>query len=125
MSASSSIRVAAGLVAAMASVSLASHARPAPPRAPVVVPAERPGARALREGERIRLDRATVEDLELLPGIGPSIARRIVESRESEGPFPTVDALDRVKGIGPRTVERLRPFVEVGAVQAAAPAPAQ
>ena len=52
--------------------------------------------------------------LELLPGVGPAIARRIVESRAAEGPFPTVDALDRVKGIGPRTVERLRPFVSVG-----------
>lgn len=112
---SSPIRVAASLVVAMSSVALASHARPEPPRVALPAPPERPATRALREGERIPLDRATAEDLELLPGIGPSIARRIVESRTREGAFETVEQLDRVKGIGPRTVERLRPFVTVSA----------
>ncbi len=111
----SPIRVAASLVVAMASVALASHARPAPPEVPPPRAPERPATRALREGERIPLDRATAEDLELLPGIGPAMARRIVESRATEGPFRAVDELDRVKGIGPRTVERLRPFLAVEA----------
>ncbi|MBC7173219.1 MAG: ComEA family DNA-binding protein [Polyangiaceae bacterium] len=99
----------------MSAVSLASHGRPEPPSPPPVAPPERSGTRALREGERLDLDHATAEDLELLPGIGPSTARRIVESRESVGAFRTVDDLDRVKGIGPRTVEKLRPFLRVGA----------
>lgn len=110
----SPIRIAAALVVAMASVALASHARDEPPRAPPPPAPERPATRALREGERLPLDRASAADLELLPGVGPTTAARIIESRATDGPFRTVDELARVKGIGPRTVERLRPFLAVG-----------
>ena len=54
---------------------------------------------------------ASAADLELLPRIGPALARRILEAR----PFATVDDLVRVRGIGPRTLERLRPLVQVSA----------
>jgi competence protein ComEA len=69
-----------------------------------------PDARALRDGERLDLNRATEAELELLPRIGPAMARRIVEER----PFANVDELVRVRGIGARTLERLRPLVQVG-----------
>jgi competence ComEA-like helix-hairpin-helix protein len=113
--ASSPIRIAASLVVAIAAVSLSSHARPEPPRVEPPKAPESSAVRALRQGQSVVLDRATAADLELLPGIGPAIARRIVESRTAEGPFRSVDDLDRVKGIGERTVERLRPFVTVAA----------
>lgn len=47
----------------------------------------------------------------MLPNIGETLARRIVESREAEGPFAEVDDLQRVRGIGPRTLEQLRPYL--------------
>ena len=59
------------------------------------------------------MNRATVEELQRLPGIGPTLSGRIVQVRERE-PFHSVDELRRVPGIGPKTLERLRPFVTVG-----------
>lgn len=55
----------------------------------------------------LNVNRATVVDLEALPGIGPSLAQRIVADREARGPFATVQALDRVPGIGPALLGRL------------------
>jgi competence protein ComEA len=51
-----------------------------------------------------------VDDLALLPGIGPTRAERIAADRSARGEFVRVDDLVRVKGIGPVTVERLRPY---------------
>jgi competence protein ComEA len=69
--------------------------------------------RALVAGSTLDINRATAADLELLPGIGPALARRIVEDRDRTGPFRTIDEVDRVRGIGPRTLERLRPFLRI------------
>jgi competence ComEA-like helix-hairpin-helix protein len=55
----------------------------------------------------LNVNRATAVELEGLPGIGASLARRIVADREVRGPFATVAALDRIPGIGPRLVARL------------------
>lgn len=74
-------------------------------------PPPSPAARDLREGRPMDVNRASAADLELLPRIGPALAARIVESRDREGPFANPEELARVRGIGPRTVERLRPFV--------------
>ncbi len=57
--------------------------------------------------EPVSLNRASLEDLEALPGIGPVLARRILEGR----PYETVEDLLKVKGIGPATLEKLRPYV--------------
>jgi comEA protein len=59
----------------------------------------------------VEVNRASADELATLPGIGPALARRIVEWRGANGPFRTVDDLERVPGIGPATVERLRPRV--------------
>jgi competence ComEA-like helix-hairpin-helix protein len=59
------------------------------------------------EGTALNLNRATVVELEGLPGIGPSLARRIVADREARGAFATVAALDRVPGVGPALLARL------------------
>lgn len=63
----------------------------------------------------VDVNRAGVDELVRLPGIGPALAERIVEDRAQHGPFPTVDALTRVAGIGPSTVEGLSDRASVGA----------
>jgi len=52
---------------------------------------------------------ASQAELETLPGIGPVIARRIIAGR----PYRSVEDLDRVKGIGPKRLEEIRPLVTV------------
>lgn len=70
---------------------------------------ERPGSPVLR----LDLNRATVADLDALPGIGPVLARRIVARRSSAGPYRRPEDLLGVQGIGPRLLERLRARIEV------------
>ena len=57
------------------------------------------------------LDSASVAELDRLPGIGPVLAARIVEHRRVHGRFHHVDELLLVPGIGPRLLERLRPWL--------------
>lgn len=65
-------------------------------------------------GALIDVNTASADELELLPRVGPALAKRIVEDREARGPFKSVDDLDRVPGIGKRTVERMKGFARVG-----------
>ena len=59
----------------------------------------------------VDVDRATVEELDALPGIGPSLARRIVADRNANGAYGSLAALDGVSGIGPTLINRLAPLV--------------
>lgn len=59
----------------------------------------------------VSLNLATAEELERLPGIGPVLARRIVEDRSRNGQYTRLEDLLRVKGIGPKKLERLRPYL--------------
>jgi comEA protein len=63
---------------------------------------------------RLDLNRASAGELMALPGIGEVRALAIVTWRDENGPFSSVDDLERVRGIGPATVERLRPYVTAG-----------
>jgi len=65
-------------------------------------------SRPLAPGER--LDVNTVDDVELsrVDGIGPGLARRIVQDREARGAFSSLEAMERVPGIGPATLGRIR-----------------
>ena len=56
----------------------------------------------------ININTASATDLEKLPGVGPALAQRIVEYRDSHGPFASVDALTDVPGIGKAKLEGLR-----------------
>jgi competence protein ComEA len=60
---------------------------------------------------KVSLAVATVEQLDELPGIGPVTAQKIVDWRDSHGPFATVDELDAVPGIGGARIEQLRDLV--------------
>jgi competence protein ComEA len=59
------------------------------------------------------LNRATDQDFDALPGIGPKLAERIMAYRQSEGGFHSLDELRSVKGIGKKTFERIRPLVTI------------
>jgi competence protein ComEA len=63
---------------------------------------------------RLDLNHASAEELQALPGIGPALAARILESRARDGPFRTPEDLLRVRGIGPATLARLRDLVIAG-----------
>src|SRR3954462_9608434 len=58
---------------------------------------------------RVDINNAPRETIETLPGVGPKLAQEIISGR----PFKTIDELDRVKGIGPKKLEQLRPRVMV------------
>jgi competence protein ComEA len=62
---------------------------------------------------QVALNSATWVEWAQLDGIGETLARRIVADREQHGPFRTINDLDRVKGIGPKTLEKMRPYVVV------------
>ncbi|WP_020468997.1 ComEA family DNA-binding protein [Zavarzinella formosa] len=61
----------------------------------------------------VDLNRATIGDLEQLPGIGPQTAERVVRFREHNGPYRSIDDLKKVGGIGERTLEKISPWVTV------------
>jgi len=54
------------------------------------------------------LSTAPADSLELLPGVGPVLATRLVAARDDMGAFRSWDDVDRVRGIGPKTIERLK-----------------
>jgi len=62
---------------------------------------------------RLNLNRASVEELVALPGIGEARAQAIVRWRDEHGPFRNIEALLEVRGIGQVTLERLRPHLDV------------
>jgi competence protein ComEA len=59
------------------------------------------------------VNRATEQDFDALPGIGPRLAERIMEYRQSVGAFHSLDELRAVKGIGKKKFDRIRPLVTV------------
>ncbi|XWX02517.1 ComEA family DNA-binding protein [Aggregatilineales bacterium SYSU G02658] len=80
----------------------------------VHVPSQADGANlptALPSARTIAINRATMDELTALPGIGPALAAQIVAYREANGPFADLAALDAVPGIGARTLEVLEPLV--------------
>lgn len=62
-------------------------------------------------GGTINLNTATSSELELLPQIGPALAARIIDYRTTHGPFRQLADLDKVKGIGPKTLDKLKGLV--------------
>ena len=61
----------------------------------------------------INVNSADATALETLNGIGESLAAAIIQYRTENGPFTSVDQLDEVSGIGPATLEKLRPYVTI------------
>lgn len=62
--------------------------------------------------ELLNINTASAEELQTLPNIGVQMAQRIVDYRTQHGKFASVAALQDVKGIGAKTLEKIRPFVD-------------
>ena len=61
----------------------------------------------------VNINTASKKELGALPGIGETLAQRIIDYRSANGPFSTVDELTKVKGIGAKTLEKLKPYATV------------
>jgi competence ComEA-like helix-hairpin-helix protein len=90
-----------------------SLSRFAPLAALVVLLAAAPA----RADDQLNVNTATEEELEKLPGLGPALAKRIVDQRALNGPFESVDDLQKVKGMTPQVVDKLRAYVFVGSAR--------
>jgi competence protein ComEA len=62
---------------------------------------------------KVNINTASADQLRLLPRVGESIAKRILEFREKNGEFKKVEDLMLVKGIGPKNFETLKPYLAV------------
>jgi competence protein ComEA len=62
-------------------------------------------------GIPVAINEARFEDLAMIPGISEGLSQRIIKFRETHGPFKTWNGLERVKGIGPKRVEKLRSYL--------------
>lgn len=98
-------RWAAARVEATAPASAPQPPRPRPAIAPAPAPADpRP----------LDINHASVDEIARLPGVGPSLARRIVEERERLGRFDSTEGLRGILGLGPKKLAALREHVTVG-----------
>lgn len=67
-----------------------------------------------QQGDRLNINTATAEELDArLPGIGPTLAKRIVDYRASHGQFKTVEDLRSVSGIGSRRFDQIKEYVTI------------
>lgn len=61
----------------------------------------------------ININTASLEELDSLPGIGPTIAQRIIDYRAENGPFTVIDEILNVPGIGPSTFDEIKELISV------------
>jgi competence protein ComEA len=66
-----------------------------------------------QKGDKVNINTATAEELDTLPGVGPSIAQRIIDYRTTHGPFRSIEDIKKVKGIGDATFEELKDKITV------------
>ena len=62
----------------------------------------------------VNLNTASAEELQLVPGIGPATADKILQARKNYGRFKSVNDLEAIRGIGPKKLEKMRKYLTVG-----------
>jgi competence protein ComEA len=77
------------------------------------VPTSPPGGAATPGAKKININTATLDELDTLPKIGPSIAQRIMDYRTKNGPFKKIEDLKNVSGIGDATFETIKDLITV------------
>jgi competence protein ComEA len=78
----------------------------------IIVPAR--GGESHAVGGKININTATLEELDSLPGIGPTTAQNILDYRRTFGAFQSIEEIQNVTGIGPTTYEEIRDYITVG-----------
>jgi len=82
---------------------------------PIPLPAPPPSttSSSAQPTGKVNINTATAEELDTLPGIGPAIAQRIIEYRQTNGPFQSIEEIKNVSGIGDKLFERLKALITV------------
>lgn len=86
---------------------------PAKPASPTVAGATKNKASPEKAQFPININQASAQELEALPGIGPTYARRIIEYRQLHGPFRTKEQIKEVKGIGEKTYQKIKDLISL------------
>ncbi len=84
-----------------------------PTTAPVAAPARSGAASVTIPSGKININTASVTELDALPGIGPAMGQRIIDYRNQNGSFETIEDLKKVRGIGDKSFEELKDLVTV------------
>jgi competence protein ComEA len=72
------------------------------------------GATTSAQSQTVNVNRASVDELTNLPGVGPALAQRIIDFRAQHGPFTTLDDLDAVSGVGESLLNKIAEYVVFG-----------
>jgi competence protein ComEA len=80
---------------------------------PVEPPSEQPSSGGSASDEKVNINTADQATLETLPGVGPSLAQRIIEYRQIHGPFERIEDVMNVSGIGPATFAKIQNLIKI------------
>jgi competence protein ComEA len=72
------------------------------------------GSTESAQSQTVNVNRASVDELTQLPGVGPALAQRIIDFRAQHGPFTTLDDLDAVSGVGESLLSKIAAYVTFG-----------
>jgi comEA protein len=84
-------------------------------REAVVSPNDMKQSSLVPDAKLLNINSATAEELQLLPGLGPNLSRRVVEYREVHGGYSKIEDIMQVNGIGPKTFQRIKEYISVDA----------
>lgn len=66
-----------------------------------------------KAGTLVNINKGSFEELDTLPGVGPATAQKIIDYRTQNGPFPNIEAIDNVSGIGPAKYAEIKDLISI------------